>query len=53
MLCNPQLREQYDKHGKKGLDVDFMDTGAFFNMLFGSDRFEPFVGELFISSMAR
>ena len=52
VLCNPQLREQYDKHGKKGLDVDFMDTGAFFNMLFGSDMFEPYVGELLISMMA-
>ncbi|GAX76162.1 hypothetical protein CEUSTIGMA_g3606.t1 [Chlamydomonas eustigma] len=52
VLGNPQLREKYDKHGKDALDVNFMDTSAFFAMLFGSDMFEPYVGELFISSMA-
>lgn len=34
-------------------DTDLMASGDFFAMLFGSMRFEEFVGELMISSLAR
>lgn len=44
VLCNPDLRAKYDKHGKDGLDVSFMDGGEFFNMLFGSELFERYIG---------
>lgn len=53
MLCNPELRARYDKSGKDGLDVSFMDGGEFFSMLFGSDQFEHLVGELVIAVAAR
>ncbi|KAL6754017.1 molecular chaperone [Haematococcus lacustris] len=53
VLCNPELRARYDEHGAEGLDVNFMDGGEFFNMLFGSDLFEHLVGELIIATAAR
>ncbi|KAG1675389.1 hypothetical protein FOA52_012308 [Chlamydomonas sp. UWO 241] len=52
VLCNPDLRAKYDKHGKGGLDVSFMDGGEFFNMLFGSEQFERYVGELLLATAA-
>ena len=53
VLSNPQLREQYDRHGSEGLDVNFMDGGQFFNCLFGSDILEHLMGELMITAAAR
>ncbi|PNW81790.1 hypothetical protein CHLRE_06g260350v5 [Chlamydomonas reinhardtii] len=53
VLGNEELRARYDSHGAAGLDVNFMEGGAFFNMLFGSDQFEHLVGELFIACAAR
>ncbi|KAK9800240.1 hypothetical protein WJX73_004696 [Symbiochloris irregularis] len=53
VLGNPELRERYDRSGAEGLDVNFMDSAAFFVMLFGSDRFEHLVGELTIAAVAR
>mmetsp|Transcript_11892 Transcript_11892/g.25534 ORF Transcript_11892/g.25534 Transcript_11892/m.25534 type:complete len:570 (-) Transcript_11892:2455-4164(-) len=53
VLGNPDLRERYDKHGAEALDVNFMDGGEFFNMLFGNDMFEHLVGELAIAAVAR
>ncbi|KAG2492691.1 hypothetical protein HYH03_009105 [Edaphochlamys debaryana] len=53
VLGNEELRARYDAHGSEGLDVNFMDGGDFFAMLFGSDQFEHLVGELFIAIMAR
>ena len=37
VLSNPSLRARYDASGKDGMeDVGFMDSGAFFHMIFGS-----------------
>mmetsp|Transcript_7421 Transcript_7421/g.32980 ORF Transcript_7421/g.32980 Transcript_7421/m.32980 type:complete len:396 (-) Transcript_7421:812-1999(-) len=54
ILSNPETREAYDKYGMKGLenmDYENVDPSELFAMLFGSDRFEPFLGELQLTSM--
>ena len=42
--------------GDQGLDgtkeAQLIDSHVFFTMLFGSDRFEPFLGQLALSTMA-
>merc|ERR1719440_558546 len=54
VLSNPSLRARYDASGKDGMeDVGFMDSGAFFHMIFGSEQFEPLVGTLKLASMAQ
>ncbi|GIM01777.1 hypothetical protein Vretimale_6563 [Volvox reticuliferus] len=53
VLGYEELRKRYDANGAEGLDVNFMEGGSFFNMLFGSDLFEHLVGELFIATAAR
>ena len=53
MLGDADLRQRYDTHGTKSLDVDFMDASEFFTMLFGSDKFEHLIGELVLASVAR
>ncbi|GLI63100.1 hypothetical protein VaNZ11_006004, partial [Volvox africanus] len=53
VLGNEDVRKRYDANGTEGLDVNFMEGGSFFNMLFGSDLFEHLVGELFIATAAR
>jgi len=49
VLSNPQTRELYDLHGRDGLDqsaFEAMDPSQLFAMLFGSDRFVRYFGEL-------
>jgi len=47
VLGNEELRAKYDAYGAEALAGDqFVDTGAFFTMLFGSEKFEPLVGRL-------
>eukprot|EP00892_Ulva_mutabilis_P006219 jgi/Ulvmu1/396/UM001_0403.1 len=53
ILSNEQLRQRYDAKQDVSSDTDLMASGDFFAMLFGSMRFEEFVGELMISSLAR
>lgn len=50
MLSNPELRAKYDKYGSSGLDVEFADPSMIFGMLFGSELFEPIVGEFLIAA---
>lgn len=50
VLSNPELRTRYDKHGSAALDVEFVDPSMIFGMLFGSELFEPIVGEFLIAS---
>ena len=52
VLADENLRAKYDLHGASGVEVNFMDAGVFFTMLFGSERFEPFIGTLALASAA-
>jgi hypothetical protein len=53
VLSNDQLRAKYDRNGLEATkDAQLIDSHVFFTMLFGSDRFEPFVGQLALSTMA-
>ncbi|OQR96407.1 hypothetical protein ACHHYP_15818 [Achlya hypogyna] len=47
VLSDPQSRANYDEHGKDGVDTQmFMDNSQIYEMIFGSQAFENFVGEL-------
>jgi hypothetical protein len=51
VLSDERLRFQYDQGGKTGVEgVATMDSGAMFAMIFGSEKFEPLVGELELAS---
>lgn len=56
-LSNEQTRAAYDKNGKSENEnadalVNAIDTTVFFNVMFGSTLVEPYVGELWIASVA-
>jgi len=52
VLSDPALRSKYDRNGRKGIeDAELMDTGALFSLIFGSEGFEKYVGELHLVSM--
>lgn len=52
-MIDETSRKKYDEEGEDGLkDVKTMDSKAAFEMIFGSEKFEPLVGELQLASMA-
>jgi len=53
VLSNDNLRANYDRNGLDSVkDAQLIDSHIFFTMLFGSERFEPLVGQLALSTMA-
>lgn len=55
VLSNDQLRAAYDRDGADSSSLEsasFVDPALFFNMLFGSDKFEPYVGRLKLAAFA-
>jgi len=57
ILSDEQSRANYDKNGKPDNQnqddmMNSIDTTVFFNVMFGSTLVEPYVGELWIASVA-
>ena len=51
VLSDEKLRANYDAGGKDGVEgVPKVDSGALFAMIFGSEKFEPLLGELQLAS---
>ncbi|KAK0252651.1 hypothetical protein B0A54_13807 [Friedmanniomyces endolithicus] len=48
VLSNPELRRQYDQHGKEGAKPSsgFEDPAEFFTMIFGGEAFTDYIGEI-------
>jgi curved DNA-binding protein CbpA len=51
VLSDEKLRASYDLRGKEGVeDAPKMDSSALFSIIFGSEKFEPLIGELKVAS---
>lgn len=51
VLSDAELRRRYDSHGPHGLEgsIPQMDPTLFFSLLFGSERFAEYTGELHLA----
>ncbi|KAG8057243.1 hypothetical protein GUJ93_ZPchr0002g25524 [Zizania palustris] len=53
VLSDPTQRQAYDSYGKSGISTEaIIDPAAIFSMLFGSELFEDYIGQLEMASMA-
>ncbi|MBA0727114.1 hypothetical protein Golax_000134 [Gossypium laxum] len=53
VLSDPTQRQAYDAYGKSGISAEaIIDPAAIFAMLFGSELFEEYIGQLAMASMA-
>lgn len=55
VLSDDNMRAVYDEQGKAGLDEDKLgklDPGLFFALLFGSEKFEGYIGDVWVSEVA-
>ncbi|KAH0459438.1 hypothetical protein IEQ34_012252 [Dendrobium chrysotoxum] len=53
VLSDPSQRQAYDALGKSGISTEsIIDPAAIFAMLFGSELFEEYIGQLAMASMA-
>ncbi|KAK9112193.1 hypothetical protein Scep_019712 [Stephania cephalantha] len=53
VLSVPAQRQAYDAYGKSGISTEaIIDPAAIFAMLFGSELFEEYIGQLAMESMA-
>ncbi|KAG8087934.1 hypothetical protein GUJ93_ZPchr0010g8205 [Zizania palustris] len=53
VLSDPTQRQVYDLNGKSGISTEgIIDPAAIFAMLFGSELFEDYIGQLAMASMA-
>jgi curved DNA-binding protein CbpA len=51
ILSDERLRQAYDERGKEAVDSSpKMDAGAMYAMIFGSENFEPIIGELQVAA---
>ncbi|KAF8780946.1 hypothetical protein HU200_000911 [Digitaria exilis] len=53
VLSDPTQRQAYDSYGRSGISTEaIIDPAAIFAMLFGSELFEDYIGQLAMASMA-